>query len=287
MSEQKQFHISGMHCTSCAGIITKSIKKLPGVVEAQVSFAAEKARVTFDPQQTTTSAIVAQVKKAGYRAEIAGAANPEEDRARHQKEIRSYKRKFLLGAILSLPMLYFMFLDFFAFLPGRAFLFPWVGIVSFILATSVQIFLGAGFYKGMWSSLRMKTFNMDSLITIGTSAAFIYSVANFAIYALTNNSLLGINGEKIPELYFETAAFLITFVLLGKWLESKAKGQTSDAVRKLMDLQAKTARVIRDGKPFDIPIADVMENDIVVVRPGEKVPVDGVITNGGSSVDES
>ena len=230
---------------------------------------------------------MAQVKKAGSRAEIAGAANPEEDRARHQKEIRSYKRKFLLGAILSLPMLYFMFLDFFAFLPGRAFLFPWVGIVSFILATPVQIFLGAGFYKGMWSSLRMKTFNMDSLITIGTSAAFIYSVANFAIYALTNNSLLGINGEKIPELYFETAAFLITFVLLGKWLESKAKGQTSDAVRKLMDLQAKTARVLRDGKTFDIPIGEVAEGDIVIVRPGEKIPVDGIIMTGDSSVDES
>ena len=281
------FRLSGMHCTSCAGVITKSIKKLPGITDVQVSFAAEKARVSFDPHQTSEAAIIAQVKKAGYRAEIAGTANPDEDRARRQQEIQSYWRKFLVGAILSLPMLYFMFLDFFSFLPGRAFLLPWVGIISFILATPVQIFLGAGFYKGMWSSLRMRTFNMDSLIAIGTSTAFIYSVVNVFLYAAANGSILGVNGERIPELYFETAAFLITFVLLGKWLESKAKGQTSDAVRKLMDLQAKTARVVREGKTLDIPIGDVIEADIVVVRPGEKVPVDGIVTEGHSAVDES
>ncbi|MBI4592413.1 heavy metal translocating P-type ATPase [Candidatus Uhrbacteria bacterium] len=281
------FMLSGMHCTSCAGVITKSIKKLPGVADAQVSFAAEKARVTFDPRQTNESAIIAQVKKAGYRAGIAGSANPDEERARRHQEIKSYWNKFIIGAILSLPMLYFMFLDFFSFLPGRAFLLPLVGIISLVLATPVQILLGAGFYKGMWSSLRMRTFNMDSLIAIGTSAAFIYSVVNFLVYAFTNNSVLGVGGEKIPELYFETAAFLITFVLMGKWLESKAKGQTSDAVRKLMDLQAKTARVLRDGKPFDVPIGDVVEGDIVVVRPGEKVPVDGNLVDGSSAVDES
>ncbi len=279
--------LSGMHCTSCAGVIAKSIKKLSGIADAQVSFAAEKARVSFDPRQTSELAIIAQIKKAGYRAEIAGTANPDEDRARRQKEIKSFAWKFIIGAVLSLPMLYFMFLDFFSFLPGRAFLLPLVGLVSFVLATPVQVFLGAGFYKGMWSSLRMRTFNMDSLIAIGTSAAFIYSVVNFVVYAVANNSLLGVGGEKIPELYFETAAFLITFVLMGKWLESKAKGQTSDAVRKLMDLQAKTARVLRGGRSFDVPIGDVVEGDTVLVRPGEKVPVDGVITSGGSAVDES
>ncbi len=279
--------LSGMHCTSCAGIITKSIKKLPGVVDAQVSFASEKARVTFNPRQTSEMAIIAQVKKAGYHTEVAGSANPDEDRARQHQEICSYWHKFIIGAVLSLPMLYFMFLDFFSFLPGQAFLLPLVGITSFVLTTPVQIFLGARFYKGLWSSLRMRTFNMDSLIAIGTSTAFIYSMVNFLIYAFTNNSVLGISGEKIPELYFETAAFLITFVLLGKWLESKAKGQTSDAVRKLIDLQAKTARVLRNGKPFDIPVADVVKGDIVLVRPGEKIPVDGVIENGSSAVDES
>ncbi len=279
--------VDGMHCTSCAGLIEKSIKKLSGVSDAQVSYATEKALVTFDPAHTTDSAIIGQVKKAGYKAEVASTANPEEDRARRQQEIRSFWNKFLIGAVLSVPMLYFMFLDFFAFLPGRALLLPWVGVISFVLATPVQVFLGIGFYQGMWSSLRMKTFNMDSLIAIGTSTAFLYSVVNFVLYATANNSLLGVGGEKIPELYFETAAFLITFVLMGKWLESKAKGETSDAVRKLMDLQAKTARVLRDGKTLDLPIGEVVVDDIVVVRPGEKIPIDGVITSGSSSIDES
>src|SRR3989338_7698432 len=167
------FRLSGMHCTSCAGIITKSLKKLPGIAEAQVSFTSEKALVSFDPHQTSESTIIAQIKKAGYRAEVAGAANPDEDRVKRQAEIHAYRRKFLFGAILSLPMMYFMFLDFFSFLPARGLLLPWMGIVSFILTTPVQLILGAGFYKGMWSSLRMKTFNMDSLIAIGTSAAFL------------------------------------------------------------------------------------------------------------------
>ena len=287
-SEKKvTFRVSGMHCASCAGIIEKSIKKLEGIAYVQVSFAAQKAQVTFNPQQSSEEAIIERIKKAGYRADVAGHANPDEDRAQQNREIHSYRVKFAIGVVLSLPMLYFMFLDFFSFIPGRAFFLPWVGIVSFVLATPVQIFLGVGFYKGLWSSLRMKTFNMDSLIAIGTSTAFIYSVVNFLIFAFTNGSFLGIDGEKIPELYFETAAFLITFVLMGKWLESKAKGQTSDAVRKLMDLQAKTARVLRDGKPIDMPIGDVVKGDIVVVRPGEKIPVDGTIVSGGSAVDES
>ncbi len=139
----------------------------------------------------------------------------------------------------------------------------------------------------MWSALRMKTFNMDSLIAIGTSTAYFYSLINFVIYFADNNSLLGLGGAKIPELYFETAAFLITFVILGKWLEKRAKGKTSDAIKKLMGLQAKTARVVKNGTTQDIPINDVMNGDVILVRPGEKVPVDGKIIKGTSSIDES
>ncbi|WKZ28907.1 MAG: heavy metal translocating P-type ATPase [Patescibacteria group bacterium] len=279
--------LGGMHCSSCANLIARGLRKVKGVKEANVNFAAEKARVVFDPRQTDEAALVEAVKKAGYRAEPASKADPETDRARRIAEMRSYKRKFLAGMILSLPMLYFMLLDFLAFMPGRAFLFPLVGIISFILAAPVQIVLGAGFYKGMWSSLRMKTFNMDSLIAIGTTTAFIYSIANFLIYAISKGSIVGVGGEKIPELYFETSAFLITFVLLGKWLESKAKGETSEAVKKLMGLQAKTARVMRDGRALDVPIEEVVVGDTVVVRPGEKIPVDGEIIKGSSAVDES
>jgi Cu+-exporting ATPase len=128
---------------------------------------------------------------------------------------------------------------------------------------------------------------VDSLIAIGTSVAYFYSLANFVIYYLANNSLIGLNGAKIPELYFETAAFLITFVILGKWLEAKAKGQTSEAIKKLMGLQAKTARVIRNGITQDISVDEVINGDVVLVRPGEKVPVDGQINKGSSALDES
>ena len=134
---------------------------------------------------------------------------------------------------------------------------PFMGIISLILVTPIQFVIGAGFYKGMWSSLRMKTFNMDSLIAIGTSTAYIYSLVNFINYVVANGTVLGVGG-KIPELYFETAAFLITFVILGKWLEIKTKGRTGDAIKKLMGLQAKTARIIRQGTSIDIPISEVI-----------------------------
>lgn len=279
--------IGGMHCASCAAIIQRNVKKLPGIKEINVNFAAEKAKVIFDNSLVNENQIIEQIKKAGYQASVGQNANSEEDRERRQKEIKKYRNKFWTGFIFSLPMVYFMFFDFFNFLPGKELLFPWVGIISLILATPVQFIIGASFYKGMWSSLRMKMFNMDSLIAIGTSAAYFYSVYNFVSYAILNNSLIGMNGEKIPELYFETAAFLITFVILGKWLESRAKGQTSEAIKKLMGLQAKTARVIRDGKTLDIPIENVVVGDTIIVRPGEKIPVDGVISKGYSSVDES
>ncbi len=279
--------LGGMHCSSCASLIARGLRKVQGVKEASVNFAAEKARVVFDPRLTDEAALIAAVKKTGYRAESASTADLEADRARRAADIRSYKRKFLAGALFSLPMLYFMLLDFLAFLPGRSVLFPLAGLVSFVLATPVQIALGADFYKGAWSSLRMKTFNMDSLIAMGTTTAFVYSAVKFAVFAAANGTVLGRNGAKIPELYFETSAFLITFVLLGKWLESKAKGETSEAVKKLMGLQAKTARVLRDGRTIDVPIEDVAAGSTIVVRPGEKIPVDGEITKGSSAVDES
>lgn len=281
------FLLHGMHCSSCAGLIERSLKKLNGVKEARVNFAAEKALVVFDSSQLSEQQIVERVKKTGYGAEVADTVAPEMERKRRLQEINVFRKKFLIGLALSIPMLYFMLLDFFTFLPLRSALLPLGGIISLVLATPVQFIIGAGFYKGMWSSLRMKTFNMDSLIAIGTSTAFVYSLVNYIIYAVSHGSLIGLGGEKIPELYFETAAFLITFVVLGKWLESKAKGRTSEAIKKLMGLQAKTARVIRDGRPFDIPIADVQTGDRIIVRPGEKIPVDGEVESGTTSIDES
>lgn len=282
-----QLALSGMHCTSCAGLIEKALKKVTGVKEASVNFAAEKATVTYDESQTDQNSLIEAVKKTGYGAALLDAKDTEYEKRKRQEEIANQWKKFVISFILSLPMLYFMFLDFLPWLPYTVNVRPYIGVISLILTVPVQFWVGAGFYKGMWSALRMRTFNMDSLIAIGTSVAFFYSLVNFVLYYAANNSLLGLNGAKIPELYFETAAFLITFVTLGKWLEAKTKGRTSDAIKKLMGLQAKTARVLRDGLAVDIPIDQVVKGDIVLVRPGEKIPVDGVIVKGSSAVDES
>ncbi len=279
--------LSGMHCSSCAGIIERSLKKVSGVSQANVNFAAEKASIIYNENLSSVDDLILAVKKAGYKATLVNTADTEFDTRKRQKELNSLWRNFRISLVLSLPMLYFMLLDFFGWLPGAKSFPPYFGIISLILATPVQFIIGAGFYRGMWSSLKMRTFNMDSLIAIGTSTAYLYSLVNFINYVLTNNSFIGLNGVKIPDLYFETAAFLITFVLLGKWLEASAKGKTSDAIKKLMGLQAKTARVIRNGVTQDISIDEVVNGDTILVRPGEKVPVDGKITKGSSAVDES
>lgn len=284
--ERTNLVIQGMHCSSCAAIIERQLKKVPGVTDAKVNFAAEKASIVHDSSIAKIDDLISGVEKAGYRALSADAEDSKAQAERQQAEIKGQWRKFVVSLVLSAPMIYFMFMDFFA-MPFKAALLPYIGIVSLVLSTPVQFFIGASFYKGMISALRMKTFNMDSLIAIGTSVAYFYSLVNFMIYNAQTGSIIGLNGAKIPELYFETAAFLITFVILGKFLESKAKGRTSEAIKKLMGLQAKTARVIRDGETLDIPVEEVVKDDIIVVRPGEKIPVDGVIVKGSSSVDES
>lgn len=286
-SKRVNLSLTGMHCASCANIIERSVKKVPGVQQASVNFAAEKALVTYDDSKATIQQLISAVEKAGYKAQEVDPKDTEFETRKRQHEIQSYWKKFIVSVVLSVPMVYFMLFDFFGWIPGAVLVLPYVGIISLVLTTPVQFIVGAGFYKGAWASLRMKTFNMDSLIAIGTTTAYLYSVVNYAIYAINTQSLIGVNGAKIPELYFETAAFLITFVILGKWLETRTKGRTSDAIRKLMGLQATTARVIRNGITQDIPIADVIQGDQVIIRPGEKVPVDGKIVSGSSAVDES
>jgi len=286
MSTQCDLVITGMHCASCSALITRKLKKTAGVEEANVNYAANKARVRYDSAQINEEGIIAAVKSAGYGAEMRhehGHHGVEMDRKRREDEIASYRNKFLIGLILSLPMLYFMLGTFLPTLPFMAVLMPYAGIASLILATPVQFWLGAGFYRGFWSSLRMATFSMDSLIVIGTSTAYAYSFYNFISHLITEGTILG----GMHDLYFEVAALLITFVLLGKWLESRAKGATSEAIQKLMGLQAKTARVLRNGEAIDIPMEEVQVGDIVIVRPGEKIPVDGIVTKGLTSVDES
>lgn len=286
--ERKQTNLSifGMHCASCAQIIERALHTVEGVERANVNFAAEKALVTFDGDVTEINELLEMIRKAGYEAEEVDAKDTEYDRRKREKEISLYRSKFLWSFFLSVPMFWFMLLDFFT-LPGKGMLLPYVGVLSFLLTLPVQCIIGLGFYRGMWSSFKMKTFNMDSLIAIGTSTAFLYSLANLILYVTHNGSFIGLNGEKIPELYFETAAFLITFVMLGKWLEMRTKGKTSDAIKKLMSLRAQTARVVRNGQTIDVPVDEVAHGDIVIVRPGEKIPVDGTVVKGSSAVDES
>ncbi len=287
--EQKKISLAifGMDCTSCANLIEKNLKKIPGIKDANVNFAAEKASVVYESKTITVDEIIETVRKSGYSATLAGNNNREDEDRKRLAEANRQKVKFLVSLALSLPMLYFMLMDFLPSLPGKAILPPYFGIISLVLTTPVQFIIGKNFYRGTWSALRLKTFNMDSLIAIGTSVAFIYSLVNFIIFTATNSSLIGINGMKIPELYFETSAFLITFVTLGKWLEAKAKSRTSDAIRKLLDLQPKIAHIVRDGNIMDIPLENVKKEDILLVKPGEKIPADGVIVKGSSSVDES
>ena len=287
VNKRIQLSLSGMHCASCASIIERSLHKVTGVKTANVNFASEKASIVFDETQGSAQSLIDAITKAGYSASLINDNDPDAERNKKAATIATYFRKFLFSLILSMPMLYFMMLDFVGWLPGGNIFPPYMGIVSLVLTIPVQFYAGLGFYKGAWSSFKMKTFNMDSLIAIGTSTAFVYSFVNYFLYVFANNSLIALNGGKINDLYFETAAFLITFVLMGKWLEAKAKGKTSDAIKKLMGLQAKTARVIRNGITQDIDINEVVHGDIIMVRPGEKVPVDGNITKGSSSLDEA
>lgn len=278
--------INGMHCSSCAVVIQKELKKVTGVDNASVNYASEKATITHDPNVADTNKLIAAVKKAGYSANVVDNQNPH-DHMHHGGSGGEYKRKFLLSLVLTLPLAYFMALDFLPWLPGADVLMPYAGFISLLLASVIQFYLGAGFYKGMWSGLKIRTFNMDSLVAIGTSAAYFYSLAFYVTYVAQNNSLIGINGEKIPELYFETVAFLITFVLLGKWLEARAKNKSNEAIHKLMSLQARSAHVVVNGEVIETPIEQIRHNDILLVRPGETIPLDGIITKGSSSVDES
>lgn len=275
-----------MHCASCATLVERSLSRVPGVQNATVNFAAEKATVRTNQEDLPLSTLIGAVEDAGYSAREFSVKNASSEEARKDAETNSLFRRFQKSAFLSMPFILFMALDFIA-LPGRSAILPFIGLLSLLLAVPVQFIFGASFYQGFWSAAKARTFNMDSLVAIGTTTAFMYSLINFATYTIQNETLLGINGEKIPGLYFETSAFLITFVLLGKWLEARTKGKASDAIRRLMNLSPKTARVVRNNETKDIPVEEVAPGECILVRPGESIPVDGILQSGASSVDES
>ncbi|MFA5894564.1 MAG: heavy metal translocating P-type ATPase [Candidatus Shapirobacteria bacterium] len=285
-SQVTLLNLTGMHCSSCAGLIERSLKKVSGVSDVNVNFASEKARIVYNPSTAKIEDLIKGVEAAGYKASLPG-EKEENQKEKRQHEINYWFTKFFLGFVLSIPMILFMVYDFTNKVPLESTIMPYAGVASLILSAPVLFYVGSNFFAGFWSALKMRTFSMDSLIAIGTGTAFTYSVYEYVKYFQQTGSLIGLNGFKVPNLYFEVAAFLITFVALGKFMEAKAKGKTSEAIEKLMGLAPKTARVSRNGQQIDIPVEQVIVGDIVIVRPGDRIPVDGEITSGYSAVDES
>ena len=266
---KNEFNIKGMHCAACALTIEKKLNKLPDVKKANVNFATEKATVEHNSDDQK---IIKAVKDSGYEAQVIANEQKDSHDSHHDhskmtkdNEVKKERNLFILSLVLSIPVLVLSMILMDKSLTSR--------VIQLLLASIIQFYIGFRFYRGTYYALKNKSANMDTLVALGTSAAFFYSLATTFL----------IEGD----VFFETSAFLITFIILGKWLEARAKGKTSDAIKKLLELQAKTARVERDGNEAEIPIKEVKIGDIVIVKPGEKVPVDGKIIEGYSSVDES
>lgn len=274
--EKKEFAITGMTCAACAARIEKGINKLDGVSSATVNLALENASVEYNPSEISVSDIISRVEKLGYGAITKD--NEEDVVDYRQQAIEKQQRKFIFSAILSLPLLWTMVghFSFTSFIYTPEFLMnPWIQL---IFATPVQFIIGKQFYVSAYKALRNKSANMDVLVVLGTSAAYFYSLYQ---------AIITIGQHHMAQLYFETSAVLITLILLGKLFEAKAKGRSSEAIKKLMGLQAKTALVYRDGIEKEVLLEQVVMGDIIFVKPGEKIPVDGEMIEGNTAVDES
>ncbi|MCU6711525.1 heavy metal translocating P-type ATPase [Paenibacillus sp. J5C_2022] len=276
VKQKAEFDITGMTCANCSLGIEKGLNKMEGIASATVNLALERATIEFNPSEVTIADIIAKVEQLGY-----GAHQKQDDKEQvdyREKAIQDQKRKFIISAILSLPLLWTMVghFSFTSFLYLPEFLMnPWVQMA---LAAPVQFIIGKQFYVGAYKSLRNGAANMDVLVAMGTSAAYFYSVYQAIV---TTGTL------QEPHLYFETSAVLITLIVLGKYFEAKAKGRSSEAIKKLMGLQAKTATVVREGVEQEIPLEEVVIGDTILVKPGEKIPVDGEMLEGNTAVDES
>ena len=287
--KQIQLPIGGMSCAVCAKRVEKAISELEGVADVNVNFAAEKAFVTYNPQKVRPSAMKEAVLKAGYQPlENKGAGAEDEDRKRREKEINTMKKKFIAAAIFAFPLLYIAMVPMIKFvsLPGAKMLdglmmnYPlFYALLEFFLTVPV-ICVGYRFYTVGFKSLFQKSPNMDSLIAVGTTAAVAFSLYNTFQIAKGNF-------EAVHSLYFESAGVIITLILLGKLLEAVSKGKTGEAIKKLMGLAPKTAFVIQNGAETEIPVEEVEIGDIIIVKPGSKIPVDGVVIEGHTAIDES
>ncbi|URN83200.1 heavy metal translocating P-type ATPase [Acetobacterium wieringae] len=279
--------IGGMTCASCSARVEKVLGKLEGITSATVNLATEKATVHYDTQQIKLSTIRQAIEKAGYQAlEIEKKTAIDEDKLRKEKEIRTLKTKLIVSATFGIPLLYLAMgaMIWWLRLPIPSFLEPMqypltYAIVQIILVIPI-IIAGHRFYSVGFKAIIQRSPNMDSLIAMGTSAAILYSL--YSVYQIS----IG-NFGAVEDLYFETAGVIITLILLGKYLEAVSKGKTSEAIKKLMGLAPKTAVVIRDGVEIETPIDEVEIDDVILVKPGGKIPVDGIVIEGNTAIDES
>lgn len=272
--EKSELDVMGMTCAACSSRIEKVLNKQEGIKEATVNLTTENATVEYNPGLIDEKAIIDRIKKLGYDAKVK--ADKQEKQSQKEKELQKMKWKLVISAILSIPLLVTMLDHLLGISLPSIFMNPWF---QFALATPIQFIIGWQFYDGAYKNLRNGGANMDVLVALGTSAAYFYSLYE-------GFKTIGNPGYD-PHLYFETSAILITLILFGKYLETNAKSRTTAALSELLNLQAKQARVIRSGDEVMIPVEDVVVGDIMLVKPGEKMPVDGVVTKGRTSVDES
>ncbi|MBO9130828.1 heavy metal translocating P-type ATPase [Bacillus sp. 165] len=276
-TEKVILDIEGMTCAACSARIEKGLNRLEGVSQASVNLAANSGVVEYDETVISIEDILEKIKKLGYKSSVRNEQLDAE--GRHKKILKEKKLQLWISVILALPLLYTMLahMPFATRVPMPHLLMnPWFQLV---LATPVQFYIGGHFYTGAYRALKNKSANMDVLVALGTSAAYFYSLYE-AIKTIQNSSYA-------PNLYFETSAVLITLILVGKYFEALAKGRTTEAMSKLLSLQAKEAMVIREGKEVKVPLEYVVVGDTLVIKPGEKIPVDGIVLSGMSSVDES
>ena len=269
--------VTGMTCVNCAANIERALnRKLPGVVNASANFASERAVVEYIPAVSSIDDVISTIRKAGYDAVLPADAADEEDAESlaREGEIKDQTRKFLVGLLFAAPLFVFSMSRDFG-LTGLWSHGAWVNWLFCLLATPVQFYTGYDYYVGGFKSLRNKSANMDVLVAMGSSVAYFYSFTILLSPSLGNH------------VYFETSAIIITLIKLGKMLESRTKGKTGGAIRKLMGLRPKTATIVDNGVEKEIPLTQVTPGDMIVVRPGEKLPVDGIVREGGSTVDES
>ncbi len=280
MMETVRLYLQGMSCAVCANTIEQAIRHVPGVLDCTVNFTAEHATVRYGQQQTSVQAIQQSVIDAGYGVATADETPPEEIEARDHHLLIQLRLKVLLGCSLSSLLVIGSMPDMLGVAIPELF---WLhhAWVQLLLTTPVMFWCGSMFFLGAWKAMLLRSADMNTLVAMGTGAAYFYS-----LFTTLFPDILQAQGLS-PQLYYEPAAVIISLILLGRWLERRARRKTSEAIRQLMGLQAKTARVVREGREMQIPIVDVWVGDRVAVHPGEKIPVDGVVVAGCSAVDES